>query len=331
MIVDVSGYSYSGKGAVMDILRDFPTLHVHQKEFEFLLIRSTDGLLDLRSALIGSPSEIRSDMAIRRFLALVQTLSSKRSSLSRPLSFFRPPGQNYSEIFPDFEEYSLSFVLSVSSISKEYWPFPSLYKSHLGSFMEKVGNVFSEPGMRMKFNSYLTCNNFDTLMNEYVRKVLFSEIPKQKDTVVTSNMLEVYSPVDFFKAVQPCKLIVVDRDPRGIFCSMPSQKSGLDNSSLAQDFVKRFRFQRSNKFIQNLEHDNVLRVKFEEIFIDFSGFINKLSLFLEVPVPIEFNNFSRKTSIQNVRPWGPYKDTPGIKFLEKELPDFLLTDDQEVY
>ena len=70
MIVDVSGYSYSGKGAVMDVLRDFLSVEVHQKEFEFLLIRAPDGLYDLRSTIVENPSDIRNDMAIRRFCTL---------------------------------------------------------------------------------------------------------------------------------------------------------------------------------------------------------------------------------------------------------------------
>ena len=330
MIVDVSGYSYSGKGAVMDILRDFPTLHVHKKEFEFLLLRSTDGLLDLRSTLVDSPSEIRVDMAIRRFIALLHNLSSNRTSLVRPASLFSPPGQNYSEIFSNFDEYSLKFIEKINTCSEEYWPFPSLYKSSLGSFLEKVGNVFSKPGVRSKFNSYLSREQFDLYMNEYIRDVLFSALPAHKEMVVTSNMLEVYNPFDFFKAIQPCKLLVVDRDPRGIFCSLPIEKDALDDTAAAHKFINKFKFQRSNRFQRNLNHNNVMQVKFEDLFIDFEKITKDISVFLEVPAPVEFTYFSKTKSIQNLRPWSVHKDKAAIKIIENELPSFLMSDDKEI-
>ena len=34
-LIDVSGFNYSGKSAVMDVLREFDKVTVHPKKFEF--------------------------------------------------------------------------------------------------------------------------------------------------------------------------------------------------------------------------------------------------------------------------------------------------------
>jgi hypothetical protein len=326
MIVDISGYSYSGKGAVMDLLRDFPQLHVHQKEFEFLLIRATDGLLDLRTSFIDNYSEIRIDMAIRRFLLLIHNLSSEPTSLKNPLSLISPPGQSYSKIFPNFENHSEIFMQNISFSSEEYWPFPSLYKSSLGSFFEKIKNLLRTPNIRFKFNSYITPKAFDIYMNEFLQNVLFSKIPNDKQIVVTSNMLEVYSPKNFFDVIQPCKLVIVDRDPRGIFCSLPfkDKEMALNDEKVANEFIKKFKFQRSNRFTENLNHENILNLKFEDLFIDFDDSLKKLGLFLETTLPEKFSNFSKERSFKNFQPWQTNKNAVAVKMIERELKEFLL-------
>ena len=321
MIIDVSGYSYSGKGAVLDILRDFPSLNVHKKEFEFLLIRATDGLVDLREALIENPSEIRADMALKRFIKLINTFAAKPTSLSQPSSIFTPPGQNYSKIFPNFTENSSKFITKISTTSEEYWPFPSLYKSNIDSLLEKVNKFFFSHNT-IKHISYSTQKDFDRSMNLYLRNVLFSGITKEKQKIVTGNMLEVYNPPKFFRAIQPCKLVIVDRDPRAIYISIPGNLDRLNDIVHAQKFIEKFKYQRSNFFLQNLIHDNILIVRFEDIFIDFHAFISKLSVFIDEPIPSSFSNFSFEKSIKNIEPWKNFKDLRAIKLIEDELLDF---------
>tara|TARA_B100000925_G_scaffold217246_1_gene166222 strand:+ start:6063 stop:7037 length:975 start_codon:yes stop_codon:yes gene_type:complete len=323
MIVDVSGYSYSGKGAVVDILRDFPALQVHKKEFEFLLIRATDGLLDLRSHIIDNPSEIRVDMAIKRFINLSKNLSSKPTSLFRPLSIFTPPGQDYSDLFPGFDEHTINFINNISSHTSEYWPFPSLYKSNFNSFLEKLFKLSKGDKNTKKYFSYISRDEFDNFLNIYLRKVLFSKISDKKTKVVTSNMLEVYSPNHFFEAIQPCKLIIVDRDPRGIFISIPGNKNDLENEKKVNEFIEKFKNQRSKKFLKNLKHENILTLKFEDIFRDFNSTLEKISMFLEEPIPKIFDNFSFEKSKLNVDSWKIHRNSKSIRTIENELAKYI--------
>ena len=170
MIIDVSGYSYSGKGAVVDILRDFSSLDVHQKEFEFLLIRATDGLLDLRNHLVNNPSEIRIDMAIRRFIKLTRNLSAKPTSIFQPISLFTLQA-NYSNLFPGFDSYTMDFISNISFQNHEYWPFPLLYQSNFDSFLEKLNKLLINVKAK-KYISNISKEDFDVHLNSYLRNVL---------------------------------------------------------------------------------------------------------------------------------------------------------------
>ncbi len=323
MIVDVSGYSYSGKGAVVDILRDFPALEVHKKEFEFLLIRSTDGLLDLRNHIIDNPSEIRVDMAIKRFINLSNNLSRKPTSLFRPMSIFTPPGQDYSNLFPGFDEHTLNFLNNICFNSSEYWPFPSLYNSNFKSFLEKFFKLVNGDKNTKKYFSHISKDEFDNFLNTYLREVLFSNISNKKTKVVTSNMLEVYCPNHFFEAIQPCKLIIVDRDPRGIFISIPGNKNDLENKKKVNEFIEKFKNQRSKKFLKNLKHDNILTLKFEDIFKDLNSILEKISIFLDEPIPTTFDNFSFEKSKLNVDSWKIYRNSKSIRTIENELAQYI--------
>lgn len=323
MIIDVSGYSYSGKGAVVDILRDFSSLEVHHKEFEFLLLRATDGLFDLRNNLINNYSEIRVDMALRRFINLTKTLSEKPTSILKPTSFFTPPGQDYSNLFPRFDEHTINFINQISSDNVEFWPFPSLYKSSCSSFIEKLNKLISINRNTIKYTSYISKEKFDNHLNSYLRKVLFSRLTAGKTKVVTSNMLEVYISMHNFKTIQPCKLIIVDRDPRGIFTSIPGNIDDIDNEERARKFINKYKFQRSKEFIENHNHDNILSLKFEDIFKDFKLFIKKISIFLDEPEPQQFKNFSFDRSKENSYSWMTYRKNKAIKMIENELSEYI--------
>ena len=80
--VDLSGYMFSGKAAVIDLLREFSGYYVPDYRHEFPLLRVQDGIMDLDKALLDDWSPIRSDAAIRRFRKLAQKMSNTRRKIS---------------------------------------------------------------------------------------------------------------------------------------------------------------------------------------------------------------------------------------------------------
>ena len=65
--LDLSGYAFTGKHAVIDLVREFAGYTVAHFQFEFNLLRIQGGIRDLETALSDDWSPIRSDAAVRRF------------------------------------------------------------------------------------------------------------------------------------------------------------------------------------------------------------------------------------------------------------------------
>ena len=67
MIVGVSGYGFSGSGAVIDLLSDYEKVTL-ASESELSLIYKPDGIDDLKRALVDDPVRYYAcDSSIRRF------------------------------------------------------------------------------------------------------------------------------------------------------------------------------------------------------------------------------------------------------------------------
>src|SRR4051812_20100113 len=113
--LDLSGYMFSGKAAVTDILREFRGFHVPNYRSEFDLIRVAGGLADLAASVSFSWSTIRVDAAIRRFEHVMGVIARKPSGLRR---LYRE-GFGYSERYPGVEEATRLFLKRITAAS---WP-----------------------------------------------------------------------------------------------------------------------------------------------------------------------------------------------------------------
>ena len=96
-VIDLSGYSFSGKSAYFDLLCEFEGYNYHSREFEFELIRISDGILDLYNALVENWSPVRSSEAIRKFKRLIKVFGGNDKFSSRLLG----RGYKYDYYFKD--------------------------------------------------------------------------------------------------------------------------------------------------------------------------------------------------------------------------------------
>ena len=80
-VVDISGYSFSGKSAFYDFLTDYKFVKGLGVETEFDLIRSKNGILNLYENVVENWSLVRSSVAIRDFKRLVYFLGGERKLL----------------------------------------------------------------------------------------------------------------------------------------------------------------------------------------------------------------------------------------------------------
>ena len=80
MIIDVTGFGWSGSGAFIDLLKEFEETEFPKgdSEWEFTILHYVDGIVDLKLKLIDKNCRIYdSEIAIKRFLRMAKLLNER--------------------------------------------------------------------------------------------------------------------------------------------------------------------------------------------------------------------------------------------------------------
>ena len=267
-LLDLSGYTYSGKSAYTDLLRCFKNFVVDDNEVEFDLVRLKNGLWDLKQALTSEPwSIIRASEALISFKKLSKNLSgiSKIGKLSTP-------GANLERHFPGFHAATENLLdnLTIENIICD-WPF---YDYNLGSF-----DIFKRKLLRkLRFSVKDTVNysrineeEFDSIVQMVFADVFQKKLKSAEQFVVLSNAFETEPSGKMLSMFANAKSIIVDRDPRDIFLTAVrgNKKNPATNSVLGNnidEFILKFKMQRMGI---NVSKNNVFRTKFENLIFVF--------------------------------------------------------------
>lgn len=282
-LIDVSGFNYSGKSAVMDVLREFDKVTVHPKEFEFLLIRMTDGILDLKKSLLDNWSPIRSDIGIKRFERLIHVLNKGKTNVFRPKSLFEPTGQNYKNVLgKDFKSISEEYINSlIKHKFKTFWPFEDFssyyFRNLYVKFLNLVGKYENEQLLAYD-------DNFVSLTRDYLNIILCKNLKLDSQNLVTSNAIEVFQPFEALELFPNYKLIIVDRNPIDAFLAYCQNKNHSKKhfKKEAAVFFKRYSFfhEISKKFSEN--HKRILRISFENLIKNYDKTLDEIKTFLNL-------------------------------------------------
>ena len=279
MLIDLSGYSFSGKSALYDILDSMINAGGFGLENEFDLIRVNGGLYELASAISGSPwSPVRSDGAIREFRNLAWNLGGSRSKLKDRI--FRL-GTYYDDLFPGFSDEAEVFIQKLISTSwKGSWPFPIYRSSFWEIALEKCA---SKVGYVRHDNIFLSRgepNEVCELCNSFVTSLVSSACKKLNvEHLILSNSFEPSANDAMYSLVEGCCPIIVDRDPRDIYVSAWLNSFGnREVGSVAlggnvDQFIKRFKIFRG----ATSQASKAVHVRFEIMLTDFDYLYSKLS------------------------------------------------------
>lgn len=285
MIVDLSGYSFTGKSAVYDLLLEFEGVASFGKEFEFDLIRMPGGILDLDSALTQNWSPVRSSESIRRFQDIVANLSGNESLLSRLTTL----GTHYDAKFAQFQKCSMAYISELTQASWESsWPFAYYGSSSGFLFLKKlVGKLSGKDSFRAHvFLSRMDENDFVEITKSYMESLFSKGITNECSLLVLNNAFEPFYPEQGMRYFHNAKSIVVDRDPRDVYLSALRQgKVGKINVGEAvlgksvDDFIVRYQTYRSPTAKTS---SVVLRVNFESLVKDYDATTEKIVRFLDI-------------------------------------------------
>ena len=322
--LDLSGYVFTGKQAVIELVREFKGYLVPNAEFEFNLLRIQGGILDLENALVTQWSPIRSDAAIRRFRKLVRRMKS-RNRLFKPQTWFDAIGSDYNGYFQgQFASLSHRYTSQLIQASwRADWPYPLTEISDLELFWRKLKKVL---GIKeaLFFEMYLSQpTDFLDLTRSYLSDLLSTNANEDTKTIVMHNAFEPFNPQSSLKYFDSAKCIIIDRDPRDNFIAQ------LPHSHLAVSasvFVERYRLYRAMAQKSNdQDHGDILRINFENLVTQYEETRRKILSFLNEDLSIHIHPkkyFDPALSIKNIGIWKSHPRQKDIKLIHRELKTY---------
>ena len=326
--LDLSGYAFTGKHAVIDLMREFRGYCVPHFQFEFNLLRIQGGIRDLETALVDDWSLIRSDAALRRFEKLVKRLAGRNYWLG-PASWFSAIGAGYDEYFHgQFSPLSKKYVEGlVEAAWHADWPYPLTDISAGELFFRKLLRQL-RIRRAMDFNVRLSApKNFLDLTKSYLNGLMAAFADNQADihTVVMHNSFEPVNPIRAARYFHDAKCIIVDRDPRDNYVA------GLWYRPTAlppEQFIHRYRLYREAVGGRKEEDGIILRINFEDLVLDYQKTLEKILAFLGETSASHVSPkkyFDPAVSVKNVGIWKSYPKQDEITAIARELKEYCRT------
>lgn len=337
----ISGFNFTGKTVITDILKEFDGFIVPIHTAEFNLLRIQGGLLDLYNALEEDWSPIRSDAALRRFRKVVLKLGMN-ASFRNPSSLFLANGMNYNKFFDGkFFEITERYLDSLIDYSYNIeWPYLSIDESPFKQFYSRLQWTFFKKKVFLREVFGTDEKGFVEKTKKYLDELFQTNSTPQTKTVVMHNTVEPFNPTRGLNLFNNAKIIIVQRDPRDIYAAnfvrdgafLPSfevdrhweLKMGLTGADKIGTFIKR-QVAQNNRVKKDKDDHRVLRLRFEEIVMNYEETLQKIYNFLEVDSSIHIAKgtyFKPELSKNNIGLWKLMEDQTNIKLIEKELINY---------
>lgn len=278
--LDLSGFGISGKGAFIDLFREFDGYDVPRADFEFSLLRVKDGILDLKKALVDNWSPVRSDVAIKRFKKLILDLglSPSKFNIIKSLSI---SGARYNDIFNGkFTQITNKYIDSL--VDDTYYGLVVYPMQDDGIFVrifKKIVNKLGFVSIMYSTNYISSGKDFENKTKEYFLELFNCRNMNQNVTFVIYNAFEPFNPQEAIRLFDSAKAIVIDRDPRDIYLAALKHPLPNDVPKNLDIFISRFKIFRHKI---NIDKDNklVLYLNFEDLVLNYEETLNKLFIFL---------------------------------------------------
>lgn len=350
MILDLSGYMFSGKASVSDILSEFDNIYVPNNRDEFDLLRVGGGLIDLKNA-IDDWSPIRTNSAIKRFEKTI-------SRLSRHVKFsnsFLNIGWAYNNRYPNIEAHTKLFIRDITQIEWETpWPYDLLeiestqiFKTRIEDFKKTKWSAIKflvkiidyvykkiilensldyKHSQEFKYKLSVNVEQFTIAAQKYISNILWEEVDENiYKILVTHNALEPFNPARNLDLLGPnAKSIVVSRDPRDIYVTALTHQVGFNDNvefykkiigaSNIETFIMRYNTYQNNIVTSN----NVLRLKFSDIILNYENTLDLICDFINIDKSHHRNKhikFNPVESANNLNMWM----NPDFDFLKKDF------------
>lgn len=307
MIVDVTGFGWSGSGAIHDLLREyddaqFLAVDWRHVDLEFTILWEPDGIYDLEHKLCYKHCGTGdSNIAIKRFLQLVKA-QNKTPFLHYDTQFNGQYYQICKRYIDDLVQYRFE------GRTFEEVMYPDAKERILGCYNTVVrrllGNHIIRNVFHRDFSHYLTHPNKNTIAVSYHpdhflerTQALMDELLSYSRSdktlpLITDQLFPADCPEMFFKYIkEPVKCIVVRRDPRDLYLlakqayhsEIPVPVENVD------DFIMFYK-----NMIEDTKVDDtgsILNINFEDLIYNYETTRKQIEQFVGISSHVRLHEF----------------------------------------
>ena len=316
----VGGYAGSGKSACIDFLKEFKDTRDLGPEIR--IITDPDGIISLKTIFENCWTPYQIDMAIKRFMKLIKTLSKTKSS-----PYY---GRNFNKIlFDDFGELSQEYAKSLYSFKfKGIWFGIDNFRA---AFSRRLQNKFNISLPDFTTDMYIGYpeKDFYTLTKKYIddiisRTLVYHNCSNAKNIIINEPFASMNAD-NMLEIINDAKIIIVNRDPRDMYSTGIKNKLRFVPRESVDQFISWYKFmhKRSEKAATNKE--NILKIDFEDLVGNYKDTKKKIITFLKLTEGDHIDQFKfldPNKSVKTVGLWKNYPDQKEINKMKVELKDY---------
>lgn len=318
----VSGYGWSGSGAVVDLLKEFENFKAINVEYP--LIGEPFGLIDLEIFLVQNWHFLRHDMAIKNFKSFCQKLNKKKS-------VFNATGLDIStKLSIDFEEECQYFLDELVEFSYQGRTRINLYSlSKLAVFIMKFKWKFFDQNSTQMNLANPTSQQFISSVQKFHANIFRNLSDNGKNSIILDQAIPVNNMYRSLRYLPNSKLIIVDRDPRDIYADLVRSKGLIgpeickfDKASVDKFIIWHKSLRKTNSEFYNATCEkNILKLNFEDVIFNYKNSVTRISNFIgeEIQHKKPLAYFKPDVSIKNIGIWKQVQNQNHIEIIKDSI------------
>lgn len=317
----VVGYGWSGSSAVVDLLKEFKGNW--DPDAEFFILTNPHGVVDLENVLFERWDAHNVDIAIHDFLEFARFINNNEGKFQR--------GCNYDKYFHGkFMEATKAFIDEITNFRfNSYWWIYNFRMPYLKWLAKKIANkIIPQEYIETMYFADLDKDTFYQAVKRYMNRLV--EIISDGNecrNIILDQAVQPQHPLKAFDYFDNVKVIIVDRDPRDIYCDMVELERLVGRDiAVTHDATKFVKWHKKYRENRELKNDRILRIQFEDLVLHYEDTVKQIVDFIgdEAMVQIEkLKHFDPAVSRKNIGKYLNFARQDEIQILEQELKEFL--------
>lgn len=326
MIIGVSGYGFTGSGAVLDILKEYNQFEIID-DFEFSFIYKPDGIENLEHYLVNSPSRyFGCDTAIRRFINFSDRMKRNYDKYSHGM-FSVLSKQYINSLIQTTWKGTCSFH-SVECGKLTYYIKYNILKRIRYNIEKRFGVINGSHYPDIEMYMSIQPESFLDKTRQFISDLICSLMQNKELIPVLDQPFSADNPEKSFRYFDDPYAIVVDKDPRDLYL-LAKTSLGMRGRFIPSDDVKQFiEYYKAimlyrDKCIKN--SDRVLYLHFEDLIYAHRETRVRIEQFLGIVGSRgEKRVFYPEKSINNTQLFRKYPEySSDIDMIERELSEWI--------